>query len=361
VDREGATWQVHERTYLLLPRRAGRIDIPGAELEGPLRHVVTSGEKSRARPAAALRGPPIRLEVRSPPAGASEPWLPAQSVTLEESWSQDPSTLLVGTPITRTVTIRAEGLPARRLPLLPRFGAPALRVHHDQPEFATAHQRGGTVSRVSQRVVLVALDEGEVVLPEVNVRWWDVAADAPRVATLAARKLRLQAPAAEAAVEPAPAAPAASHGPFERAAAAGFALLLVGGLWWHARTHARRDARRKLREACRKNDARAARDGLADWWAASRPGLAFPLLAKIGEAWSDAARAELRSLEAALYGRRAWDGANFWRSVRPWLRRKPRPGIGATQPEPFFRLQAADAIARPHPPGARTSGAPSIR
>lgn len=336
TTREGVPWQVHERTYLILPRRAGRIEIPGAELEGPLRHVLTK-EKRPPWPARSLRGVPIRLEVRPAPDGANEPWLPARSVTLEESWSHDPATLTVGTPVTRTVIVRAEGLPARRLPVLLRFDDQALRLHHDQPEYRTEHRASGTVSRMSQRVVLVALDEGEVVLPAVNVHWWDVAADLPRVATLGARTLRLQIPAAEDAVEPAasqPDSPARS----ERAAAAAFGLLLAAWLWWHARTHARRDARRKLRQACLANDAPAARDALAEWWTATRKGSPLPLLSAMGEGWSAEARAALRSLDAALYGKRAWEGAKFWRSVRRCLRRKPGRGAGPAR-ESFFRLQ----------------------
>jgi hypothetical protein len=213
------------------------------------------------------------------------------------------------------------------------------------------------VSRMSQRVVLVALDEGEVVLPAVNVHWWDVAADLPRVATLGARRLRLELPAAEEAVQPAvslPESPARS----ERAAAAVLGLLLAAWLWWHARTHARRDARRKLRQACLENNAPAARDALADWWTATRPGIALPLVAARGEGWSAEASAELRSLDAALYGKRAWDGRQFWRKVRPWLRKK-RGGDASPARESFFRLQGWDAI--PRPAGRRAYGERSPR
>lgn len=341
AEREGVTWQVHERSFLILPRRVGSIEVQGSEIEGPLRHAQVSGEKGRGAASGSLRGPSVRLEVRAPPAEAGDPWLPARSVTLEESWSQDLATLSVGAPVTRTVTIRVSGLPAKSLPLLPKLDHPALRVHHDSPELATEHRADGTIGRMLQRVVLVALDEAEVVLPEFSVRWWDVTADVPRVATLAARTLRLQAPAAPAPAVPAPVPGDPPHS-FERMGAAAFALLLAAWLWWHARTHAWRDARRKLRQACLRNDARAARDALAEWWSATRPGRPAPLGQRIGEAWDADARAELWALDAALYARRAWDGKRFWRRVRPWLRRRPRQAGLRLTPASFFRLQVTD-------------------
>jgi hypothetical protein len=335
--RDGVTWQVHERTYLIMPRRTGLIDIPGAELEGPLRHALT---RDARRPPSALRGPRIALEVRPRPAEEGEPWLPARLVTLEESWSQDPSDLPAGTAVTRTLTLRAEGIPAQRLPRLEMAGHPALRAHHDRPELATDLGAAGTVGRLVQRVVLVPLDEGEVILPELRVRWWDLHADAPRVAALAPRTLRLRA----ASAPPAPPAPADSPDVSWQAGAAALVIALVAWLWWRARTQPLREARKELRNACRKNDAARARDALLQWRRVIEPGAPAPLVQHIGEAWDAQARAELWALDAALYARRAWDGRKFWRSVRPWLRRKAtRPSPRPSSTAPLFRLQATGA------------------
>jgi len=350
TKREGVTWQVHERTYLVLPRRAGRLELPGAELEGPLRHALAAADKNRKPAADALRGPKVRLEVRAPPPDAAEPWLPARNLTLEERWSRDPAKL-EGATVTRTIVVRVEGLPAKRLPALQAFAHEALRVHPDQPELFTEHRDTGTIARMVQRVVLVPLDEAEVVLPELSVRWWDVVADAPRVASLPARTLRLQAAAPEPPTRPAP-EPLLDTDALLRVAATAFAFLLVGWLWWRARTQSQREARSKLRKACRENDPRAARDALLEWRSGiepDRPGTPVP---RIGEAWSADARAELRALDAALYGRRKWDGRRFWRRVRPWLRSRPKGEGAHSRAAPFFRLQAANSGFRPVPPAA---------
>jgi len=336
TQREGVPWDVHERTYLLVPRRGGSVTIPGAEVEGPLRR------QALPREAAALRGPSLTLEVRPVPPGASEPWLPARQVTLDESWSHDPASVPAGAALTRTILLRAHGVPGQRLPRIEMAAQPGLRVHHDQPELATDHRESGTVGRVIQRIVLVPLDDAEVVLPVLGVQWWDVVADASRIATLPARKLRMQSVFSPAAL---PAAPDLSPA-VPRAIAAAFAMLLAVAVWWRVRREPLRDARTLLRDACRKNDPSAARDALVQWWNAASPGATARLLQTIGRGWDDAARAQLGALDAALYGRHRWDGKEFWRRVRPWLRRHLSSRAASAPLRPaFFKLQATDASA----------------
>ena len=165
------------------------------------------------------------------PPNAAEPWLPARQVTLEESWSHDPAALSAGTAVTRTIILRAYGLPAQRLPRLEMAAQPGLRFHHDQPEFATEHRSNGTVGRVIQRIVVVPLDDAEVVVPVFGVPWWDVVADAPRTATLAARALRVQSVFSPAALPAPPDVSPAVPGTM----AAVFALLLAIAVWWRVR------------------------------------------------------------------------------------------------------------------------------
>ena len=332
TQRDGVSWDAHERTYLLVPRREGTVTIPGAEVEGPLRR------QALPREAAALRGPPMTLEVRPMPPNAAEPWLPARQVTLEESWSDDPASLAAGTAVTRTIILRVHGLPAQRLPRLEMAAQPGLRVHHDQPEFATEHRSNGTVGRVIQRIVVVPLDDAEVVVPVFGVPWWDVIADAPRTATLAARALRVRSVFSPAAL---PVAPDVSPA-VPRTMAAVFALLLAIALWWRVRSAPLRGARRRLREACRAHNPRAARAALMHWWRVVSRDAPPPLLLRLGETWDGPAQAQLAALDAALYGSRSWDGNEFWRRVRPWLRKTASQRVAPAPPRPpFFRLQAA--------------------
>jgi hypothetical protein len=52
------------------------------------------------------------------PATVHGEWLPAEQITLHESWEDKPPQLKVGEPVTRTITIEAKGLVAPQIPPL---------------------------------------------------------------------------------------------------------------------------------------------------------------------------------------------------------------------------------------------------
>ncbi|MDH5211851.1 MAG: hypothetical protein OEW96_09305 [Betaproteobacteria bacterium] len=327
-ERAGVTYDVLERTHVIVPRRAGRLVVPGAEFESVLRYAEVFQRDARTtNTPLTARGPQQVLEVRAIPVSAGEPWLPARALTLEESWSRDLDALSTGTPVTRTLVLQAEGLAAERLPRLEMAPHPSLLVHHDQPELFTEYRASGMAGRRVQRIVLMPVGAGALELPEMNVRWWDVGADVPRVATVSGRTLRLHA-----AIAPAAAPPIAEEGVswqgVLRWSLLGIVVAGVLAFWWHERTRAPRDARKKLRTACRRNDARGARDALIEWGKAMGAPPALDL-------------AQAGAPDAALYGGGAWDGKAFWRAARPRLRKRkgrraapPRSGLPA-----FFRLQ----------------------
>ncbi len=339
AERAGVLYDVLERTHVIVPRRAGNLVVPGAEFQGALRYAEVFGRTAAIRPRS-VRGPQRVLEVRPIPAGAGTPWLPARRLTLEESWSRDLDTLSAGTPVTRTLVLRAEGIAAERLPRLEMAAHPALLVHHDQPELSTDYLAAGVTGRRVQRIVLMPIGEADVALPELRVRWWDVGADAPRDATLPGRRLRLQPLIAPVAV--------IREAPARVSVPALLQLLLAllvsvvaSALWWHWHTRAQRAARAQLRAACRNNDARGARDALIAWGTAA--GVPGRIPQRIGAGWPDA-RAQLGALDAALYGGSAWDGTAFWQRVRPRLRKPaaPRHGVRVSPLPPLFKLQAQE-------------------
>jgi hypothetical protein len=340
VRRAGVDYEVRERAYLVVPRRAGELVLQGPELDGPL---------LRARAyRRAVRGAPRVLEVRAPRDTAGEAWLPARRVTLEESWSRDPRTLTAGTPVVRTLTLHVAGVSGDRLPRLEMAAPPGVRAHHEPGDFRSVYLEDGVEGRRVQRVVLMPLEEGEIGLPSLQVAWWDVAADAPRTATLPGRVLRVGA----APVPAAPIAAPAPSSPTDLVRAFAFALLALAALalWAHLRGQLRREARQRLRAACRRGDAAAARAALNDWWQATTRSEPAPLLRRMGEGWDALARSQLAALDAALYGGRAWEGSAFWRAVRPWLRAKAARAVPKPALPTLFRLQAryaASAAASP--------------
>jgi hypothetical protein len=327
---------------------------------------------TRTRPIE-LRGRHIVLDVKPEPAGAASPWLPAESLTLNEAWSPDPPQFHVGDPVTRTVAITAQGLSASQLPDLDLPAAPGIKAYPDKPQSDT-HASGDTlVAQKTFKVALVPSQAGDYTLPEIVLKWWDITAGKAQVARIPARRITVlpavggsaapsvpapgmaQTAAGNASTAPSPAplqGEAGTAKPADRqprpllpagywpwlTALFALAWLVSSALWLRARRAQREPvpprempirapgadpaaARKRLEQACRGNDARAARQTLLDWsaaqWPASPPTSLEALAARLG---SDA-REVVQQLDRGLYAEvpADWDGGAAWLRLAPLL------------------------------------------
>ncbi len=274
----------------------------------------------------------ITVEPKPAEFPSSSTWLPAKSVQLEERWSRSFSDFRVGEPITRTVTIRAEGAGAEQLPpLFDERGTADLKFYPDKPEQDKQLTADGVNSTRTESVAIVPTRAGEVTLPEVSIAWWNTAEKRVERAVLPAQTLTIvpaERQASTAASAPREnAAPLAQSQPGNAApvsvAEPGIwpwisALLLLCNLatlfiWWRqsrrgavaqtpdeASSSTVKDAMRRLRQACQRRDAAATRVALLEW-AQIRWG-GRPLLQDIGRASGAAeVQRELDKLEAVLF------------------------------------------------------------
>lgn len=324
VVRQGRTWQMIERRYLLFPQRSGTLEIPPP---------VFSGRETFAKGAAFL------LSVRPRPEAAPlGDWLPARSLTLAEEWRPAKPPYRAGEPLERVVTVTAEGLAGAQIPPLPPPGGIGFQVQRLPAEASHEKGPGGVLGRRVERHLFLAGQAGAIDIPPLRLGWWDVAADGPRVAFLPARRLDIQAPRALAAV-PLPAPPPETPREPEAVPVAGrlapvpgavaIALGLALSIWLADRISSspgvrnrrrRRAALDELDAACRTGDARAARRALLDWAQARWPDPPAGLhgLARRLEA------PEIEALDAALYGPgagAAWPGGELRARLLPRLRR----------------------------------------
>lgn len=404
--RDGRQFQAIERRYAIIPQRSGSLDISGPVLTARVPEPAQQqGNSLRDRfsgrdPFAGLGGlfgqtRPIQLrardlavDVKAQPPGAPQPWLPAESLTVTEHWSPETSRFRVGEPITRTLVINATGLSDEQLPE-PVFDAPnGVNVYPDRAQGETRPDRETLIAQKVIKAAFVPNREGEIVLPEIRIDWWDVAGDEPRVARVPARRFEVMpaagvSPGSAAGKEPSPAdsieqakranMPSgqdsesvphprpgdASSGGYWPWLTALFALawLVVTMLWLRGRTtpsatagrattggdqsplHSRNDKTilAGLRTACADNDARAARKALLDWAALRWPDGSVKrldvLASKLGTGASDV----FETLNSGLYAQSSteWDGTRAWRQLQPLLGRVDAPGFPESRDDPL--------------------------
>lgn len=225
---DGTRYTVIERHYLVVPQRSGSLTIESPRLEAVLvpdirpreqrspfadldemfggrvfRGMSGSSGFSRGR-RVVEHGPDQTVEVRAQPAGTTGPWLPAQSIQLADQWTPSPPQLRVGEPVTRTLTITAQGATGAQLPTLDAGSPDGVKLY---PEPATAEDVPGSdppASVKTTKLALVPTRAGPLTLPEIRLHWWDTVEDRQRVSVIPARVFQV-APAAGAVSASSPA------------------------------------------------------------------------------------------------------------------------------------------------------------
>lgn len=374
--RDGHTFNVVERQYLLQPQRSGSLTLDGPTLNaevadssggGPFGNdPFFSGMLGSTKPIR-LHGKPIELDVRArPDAATGSDWLPARSLTLEHSLSPDSTQWHAGDPLTLHLRLRAAGLTGTQLPdLSSKLHLPdGIKAYPDQAKLDSSVVDGGIVGTRDQDIALIATQPGRYQLPELRVPWWDSKAGVQREIVLPAMSFEVTAASGAAATtKPSSATPVASpsltrpadqppgaalHIDGRRAMfwpwlSAALALLWLATLcaWWlHVRTlrnsapAAKRsvpecktakapNARHAFLRACRQNDALAAQRELLNWARQADPANPPSGLTAIAERLQQPnVTSLLLELDRACFAGGDWNGERLATTLRSLGERK---------------------------------------
>ncbi|MCW8194140.1 protein BatD [Proteobacteria bacterium 005FR1] len=357
---DGRLYRVLEMVYAIYPQQSGSLTIPSLSWNLIMATDRGSGLRYRFQAPGELRrvrSEPKVIQVRQQPVQyTGDHWLPTRELKLEQHWSSDPSRFVVGEPITRTITMTADGLTSAQLPPLPDQTVPGIKVYQDKPQFDDLKTSKGILGTRIESVAIVPTEAGELTLPEMSVAWWDTEAERERIATIPAQVLEI-APAANSSsnlpLVPPSNAPAGDEDLNDASdtevavvqlwpwmlSNAIFALLACIFLiaWLRKRPaqqttepRGRTDQSREVQEAfdavrraCSDNNPRAVRNALGDW---GRLYWQLPHAASLQDidhrCGSEAVTKELAKLDEILYGTQqlgrnvdGWRGDTLWRAL----------------------------------------------
>jgi hypothetical protein len=194
AERGGERYRVLERNYAVFPERSGELTIPPMQLTGRLVERRTSNVWQPA-----VRGRRVQVESEvlqlliepKPVEFSGAQWQPARDYRLTQQVSSGDA-LRVGEPVTRTVIIDAIGLEENMIiePAWPEL--PGARIYPDQPQGITRDDGQWVLGHKEFRYAVVPEQEGELVLPELKVEWWDTKNNQARSAVLDAHTVSVQ-------------------------------------------------------------------------------------------------------------------------------------------------------------------------
>jgi len=408
TTRNGQPYKVVERHYVISPEKSGSLHIPPATFKGTIAVPQQRGRNRRhgslmdellgnspfandpffrnsllssrffggntSKPVTA-RSRPINIDIKPRPVTASRNWLPAEAVTLTDSWVENPPQFKAGEPVSRTITIQTRGLSGSQIPELAIAAPNNARLY---PETPTQESRtdGKTLYGIRTQMLTYIPDaQGTLDVPAITLNWWDTRHNKSTRTTLPAWQFKVlpgatgtahktQAPSHNPASKGAPASPAsnatqadseqkipeailAAVKTNERWLVAGGGVLLALALLVTVIQRKRRPrqekpgaaertprpaqhdkARRKtalqsLQKACAGNDRHAAASALLNLaqvqWPDNPPRSLSALAARL-----EKGQAQLSALDRSLYAAETsdWKGAALWDEFRHGLQEK---------------------------------------
>ncbi|PNG41255.1 protein BatD [Pseudomonas asplenii] len=334
-DLNGVRHGVIEMRYAIYPQHSGLLTIAPQTFSATLVDTQPSQDANAQgpKPGKLMRvsSAEIPLTVKPKPLTypVDAPWLPARSLSLSESWNPEPEHTQVGDSLTRSLTLKVEGLAASQLPALPATDANGLRRYPDQPVLSNQSTDRGIVGSREEREALVPSRSGAIDLPTVDVVWWNTFEDHLEHSSLPGRTLQvannpsLQVDTPAGTLQP---------GVVDNDVLWWWKLstlilacttLLGFGLWWRARWQpavhraaqtgpSPRTLMDDIKRASQANDPQATRQAL-DAWARQQPETLADMAARFVPL-SDA----LDGLNGALYSETGqhWQGEDLWRAIR---------------------------------------------
>lgn len=348
----GRPWLVHEVRYAIFPEQSGTLTIPSqtfsARESTPRRSLFDRGSLGRQ-----IRRSTDALTIEVLPRPADYPageWLPAQQLTVEESWSTDPQDLQVGDSATRIITFRGEGLQGAQLPPVMYPATEGVKYYPDQPSISDSESAAGLTGTRVDSVAVVPTQSGNWLVPELRVPWWDTENDELKYAVLPAREIDV-APGMATATPPTPQAVTSVEGLLTQDTGTPIAVVsqqgsqrwqiiaLINGIGWIAtiayliwsrkrkafsKPKSEEDVKepaafKALLQACRDADPLRARQAMIQWTRALTDRQDVTSLAQASSLFDNSdLTSALRQLNSTIYGEatQSWDGTPLAEGVR---------------------------------------------
>ncbi len=174
-------YKVFEKRYAIYPQKSGKLSIAPIIFEGqfastrqPARRTWPGISLSRATQIKRLRSKKITVDVKSVPKNYKGDWVPAKDVLLAEDWPAGDPKFVVGEPVTRMITLIADGILSTQIPEIHKAKVENIKQYTDQPFMDNKNSINGIVGMRQESIALIPTAPGKYTLPAIEVPWWNV-------------------------------------------------------------------------------------------------------------------------------------------------------------------------------------------
>ena len=193
---DSVRYRVLERNYAIFPQQSGIFTIPGvtysAEVSTSRQSYGTLGSLRGRSRSVSLSSDDMTIEVKSIPVANNGWWLPAEGLSIKQSWKPDSTSLEVGAPVTWTYTLMAEGLTATQLPDILPPEIKGIKFYPEKAKATNAIVDGKLMGKRTQTVAVIATKPGEVTIPAIDINWWNIETDSAETLTLPSKVITVE-------------------------------------------------------------------------------------------------------------------------------------------------------------------------
>jgi hypothetical protein len=361
----GQRMGVYERRFAIFAEESGEMVIPGQKFSA---NIVNSYNRwSRGSPVTVV-AEPIRIKVKSTPASYPRaPWLPSPQIKISDRWSKPYSEWQLGEPVTRTITINAQGLSGSQLPELSLPVVEGMKYYPDQSEYNDETDNQGIQGFLQQSLAIVPTQSGRVTIPEMRIPWWNLDTNRLEYAVLPAQNVIVAAPENAIEIGSSQASPlgsalsdSANHSDvminqnLGYWIAATLLLLLTNTisafLLWRNHNRpvkeeidnsemSRKESLKQIRKACQENDPLIIRHCLKEW---SQLEFSITSLDQLGKQFNDIPLTNsLSELDSVLYQNRknsVFNGQLLWNNLSQAIKKKhAKSSTDASELSPLYQ------------------------
>jgi hypothetical protein len=194
---DGRDYLVIELRYAIFPQASGMMSIPSQRFgafEVPTRRQFGLFNRRGSQVIRVTEEKMIKI-LNRPTQVPSFQWLPSSKVELTEIWNGDLGELRVGEPITRTITMTAEGQTGAQINPLELPSSSDFKLYPDQAQIETRKTNNGALGVRIESMALVPKREGQITLPSIDVNWWNTLTKQIETTSVESRTLNVQSSA----------------------------------------------------------------------------------------------------------------------------------------------------------------------
>jgi len=166
---KGETWSFQLWQISLLPQQSGRYEVPALGI------TIEAMTANNGKVSGKIISQAQQFDVILPDARlVDNNWFSAAQVNVQQQWHQSNATLHVGDSITRSLTTSAADTLSVLLPKgLQQTSNKQFQVYDQPIQLQDIEQRGQSLAKRTEQQVYILQQGGEMVFPDVVIRWWD--------------------------------------------------------------------------------------------------------------------------------------------------------------------------------------------